>query len=391
MTYPICLHAHKICNPLLANFPKKRIDINPYHDTIQSALGWGVYRLETLVKNYGDLHPILLFLDSFTVNNLKIEDLNEYTGDVYLFVGDTQHGPHTGFSKLLDISRAACVKKIYFVNNPQHAHWFVTKKSNLSEMYYVPIGFSNYEKTSTWESKYVRDKVVHIGNQLNNHVYRSNVLRSLKSRPLDFIALTTDSYKKSNAIYSKSLASLNISLNSDLSFRISEVLVSNGVCITDSLGYIQNDNFSDFKHNVYEFSELSELIYMIKNCDDLLHSSRSFHFDSFSSRKLDSLDDLAYFQRPIKDSRVRFWNKPGGARIDSLQTYLNTRDYCITACYPTASVVVNNNEDLDILLDMVDLSRLKLNVRASKIFVSTVSKIAGMYPNNVKFRGVYEY
>lgn len=380
---PVCVHGHKIPLPLLADFPKKRVDVNPFHSKQFFEDKWGCYRLSDISKLTSSDLPILLFLDAFTVNNVKIQDLDSFNGEVHLFVGDTQHGTVEGLLALIQISQKRCVKRVYFVNNhPQHAHWFAQEIVDFEKFFFLPIGLANYEQCDSWESRYLTKSVVHVGNILQNHKYRGYICAGLiKYSPVPIALLRTDRYQAANAIHKTALASLNISLNSDLSFRLSEIIVSGGLCVSDEIGFVQRSNYPYFNSmNLVTFKSISDLISILKDINtSRTITNRPVVPDVFDGKRLRSLDDVDCFANRVVDPRLHHWQRIGGSRLDTLSFYCSVRDACISDVHPVVELNIDSASDLDMFLDVIDLPRLTIVARCSGRFLSIIQKYVSRF------------
>lgn len=368
---PVCVHGHKISLPLLGDFPKRRKDVNPFREDAVFEGLWGSFTLRGLDSHRGS-QPILVFLDSHTIHNVRILDAHTYEGDVYLFVGDTQHGPADGFLSLIELSHQRCVKKIFFVNNPQHAHWFARTPADFSRFAFLPIGLANHEKSDTWEARHVQESVVHIGNVLPGHAYRKHILEGLQEQGARVTFMRTAGYRTANSVYSAARGALNISLNSDLSFRLSEVLVSGGLCISDELGFVQRENFAyALSDSLLTFGSLAELLTILSDVESGEVGRRST-LDPFDGERLETLDDVATFARAVVEPRIGSWSSPGGGRMSDLDRYLSVRDTCIREVQPMVEVDIACTADLDFFLDLLDLPRLKIMARCSPSLIRVV-------------------
>jgi hypothetical protein len=375
---PLCIHGHRISLPLLADFPKKRKDVNPFHSDVRFCGSWGSYSLKNLDRER-DSGPLLIFLDAHTIKNVDLLDISSYKGDVFLFVGDTQHGPLEGFLGLIEMARHACVKKVFFVNNPQHAHWFARTPADFSKFSYLPIGLANHERAEAWESRYVHGQVVHVGNVLTTHAYRKHVLHVLQEHGAPVTYLRTSGYPQANAIYSAAQAALNISLNSDLSFRLSEILVSGGLCISEDLGFVQRANFPlQNAANLVTFDSLPSLLRIISDVK-AGRFDRASHSDPFDGHRLETLDDIASFAKPIIEPRLRSWSVLGGNRIPDLHRYVFARDASLRDVEPLLEMDINSVSDLNMFLDAIDLPRLKILVRCKTALIRLVADLVNRF------------
>ncbi len=359
---PLCIHAHKINLPLLADFPKSRFDINPFYYQSYFEGRWGTYLLEELEKLSSSNHPILLFLDSFTISNIHLPDIRNYTGEIYLFVGDTQHGPLNGLLSLISLSHSKCISKVFFVNNPQHAHWFARHKEDFKRFFYFPIGFANHYRTSCWEDQFVSNSFIHVGNILSTHKFRKHILDGLRDNKIPIALLRTENYRHANSLHANSKASINISLNSDISFRISEILVSGGLCITDRIGYVQRLNFPFLsEQNIVEFDSMDQLASIILDLQGQLTTKYFLkNIDLFSGCKIDFYDDIFAFSKLVQEPRLNIWSKPGGGRLSSLDSYITTRNTCIEEKFPSMNIHIHTSDSFDSFLDILDLNRLNI-------------------------------
>jgi hypothetical protein len=375
---PLCIHGHRISLPLLANFPKKRRDVNPFHPDARFSGRWGSYSLKELNRHRGS-SPVLVFLDAHTISNVHLLDIGSYDGDVFLFVGDTQHGPLEGFLSLIEMARHRCVKKIFFVNNPQHAHWFARTPADFSKLSFLPIGLANHERAESWESRFAHGQVVHVGNVLPTHAYRKHVLQVLQEHGAPVTYLRTKGYPQANAIYSAAQGSLNVSLNSDLSFRLLEILVSGGLCISEGLGFIQRANFPlQNSANLVTFDSLPGLLRIISDVKTG-RLDRAHHSDPFDGQRLETLDDVASFAKPIIEPRLHSWSALGGNRTADLRRYVLARDASVQEVEPLLEMDIHSVSDLNLFLDVIDLPRLKMVVRCETALIRLVADLVNRF------------
>jgi hypothetical protein len=375
---PLCVHAHRVPLPLLADFPKRRIDINPFLENQPFEGGWGRYSLSTLKALFPNSSEILIFLDSFTVGNIEIIDFEDFSEPVTLFIGDTQHGSLDGFCRLINLSKKKCVTRLIFANNPQHAHWFADSSQSFQRFKYVPLGFANRGFAPIWAANHVREHVVHVGNVSPSHAYRQRVLADVTEVGSTLMQLVTSGYKAANSIHKNALASVNISLNSDISFRLSEIINAGGLCFSDRLGKVQSLNFPYLNsENFFCFDNSADLVLLIEDIKrDFSLRKRKRYLSSFKQIVLDDLYDLEAHAAPIIEPRLKLWSHMGPRSIERLRAYLTRRDRCLAAHSSVNMMGVNSDVDFDGFIDSTDLPRLVSSISVSERYHDAVRKVA---------------
>jgi hypothetical protein len=380
---PVCVHAHKIPLPLLANFPKKRIDVNPFLQAVNAGVPFEYIDFHAL-RSVSEDQPVLLFVDSYTINNLNLESIKDVDRDVYLFVGDTQHGPRGGFNKILNLIKSKVIKKVFFVNNPQHSHWFAVSNTELEKFSFLPIGMANYEALDSWEAPLLQNKIVHIGNVHHTHQYRKFILDAVSLCELPIINLRTTNYQQSNGIYKRVSGALSISLNSDLSFRLFEAGMAGARIITERIGFVQWANaryvFDNF--DVITFNGIDDLARICQETlaqSSVLVNTEASKPTNWREMRLSELRDISVFARPVVDERNKYWSAPGGGSLGLLDRYLDMRDHCIYTVFPTTEIVVDSLSSLDFFLYCLDLPRLRIMVRCSMDYIDRVREIVDKF------------
>jgi len=292
--------------------------------------------------------------------------LHTYSGEVVLFVGDTQHGPHGGFLKLREIASARCISCVVFVNNPQHAHWFAQHPSDFERFFFLPVGMANSRSEGLVECEHSVNSFIYVGNVLPPHRYRAYVLDYCKRTGINLALCKTQNYRQANSLHRQAGASLNVSLNSDLSFRISEILVSDGVCVSDKLGYVQELNFAPF------MSERLVLFTDIEELREIVHDLGSLRRRVVGGERYCDIHNLngdadiwrlaRLIQEPRSELRSVEWCDLSAGHISK---YLIVRDECITNVNPTLTLTINDNSDRLFFVSCLDLPRLRIRLRVA--------------------------
>ena len=389
---PVAIHAHTlVCLPLLADFPKVRIDVNPFHGQLGIRMPSENIDIRDLAQRFPRSQglPLLLFFDCHTINRVTLSELESWDNEIILFVGDTQHGAKDGLLKLMTLAAQPRISKLVFVNNPHHAHWFRSEATIDKEFLFFPLGLANYliDRSGTSDNGYAKS-VVHVGSIGSMHPRRKRFFDFFSNAipAPDLVWLSTDSYPQANAIYANSLASLNVSLNSDLSFRIFEIVRSGGLCLSDRLGRIQADHFC-FKDspNFVEFDTAADLILHIRDLQLGIRSKRPVEkcSDSQAIPDIDGLSALARYSINISDVRDPFRSNPCSRETgDPLISYLRVRDLHRDLEHPFVTVVVNNAADFDCFLDILDLPHLKITVYAGPEFSEKLDLVCKLFPHS---------
>ena len=392
---PLCVHGHITPLPLLADFPKKRIDINPFQEDPFGYLkefNWAtrevnISKILRKVRTSTNISKILLFLDSYTVQNLNICGLDGVDAEVFLFLGDTQHGPHEGFHELIRIAQNPIVTKVITSNNPQHLHFFEESGVSPSKLYYCPLGLANTSRHQSLSnaldpamgrrniSDLLAKKIVFVGTIADTHPRRKYLINRLSSAGYCNI-LKTANYRDAEFFQRNALASINVSLNRDINFRFSEVIGSGGTLITDRLPYWQTDYINQVFCGapVHYYNDFRELLQI---CKDLLANNKQgkefpagprFHQKSDNNYfQLHSLDDLNHFLIPYRNHARKeieeelFSNFPSTRSSitseERLKKYLAWRDqaFALDEISEHRSVKIGITEHPLVLMDMTDL------------------------------------
>ena len=392
---PLCVHGHITPLPLLADFPKKRIDINPFKEDTFGYLeefNWATreVNISTIlrkVRTSTNISKILLFLDSYTVQNLSICGLDGVDSEVFLFLGDTQHGPHEGFHELIRIAQNPIITKVITSNNPQHLHFFEESGISPSKLYYCPLGLANASRNQSLSNaldpamgrKNICDllskKIVFVGTIADTHPRRKCLINRISSAGYCNI-LKTANYKDAGFFQRNALASINVSLNRDINFRFSEVLGSGGTLITDRLPYWQTDYINQVFSGapIYYYNDFPELLEI---CKDLLTNNKQawetvaspdFHQKRDDNYfQLYTLDDLNRLLIPYRNQARKeiekelFSNFPSTkasiSTEERLKRYLAWRDqaFALDEISDHRNVKIRAAEDPLVLLDMTDL------------------------------------
>lgn len=386
-------HGHPSMLPLLANFPRKRIDISPYATSAsQYALRspFGVFDGSEIIRKHqsalSSTHGIIVALDSYTIKNCRPECLDRLDVPKIMILGDTQHGPHSGFFDLIDYVSGTQFDAVVFSNNPQHAHWF---RPSPAPFFYCPLGFANPDAFSSPPAS-SKDYVVHVGSVSPEHAKRRRVYSAsavlAPNGSLRFVE--TKSNDEASLLYRSAAASLNVSLNSDLNFRMAEVPSAAGVLLTDRLGKVQAQNFDHIEPSaLFQYSSLAELSDLIK--DFASDPGGAIHLKSKSiqylrqrfKRPLHRVEQLDDYVKVIDDWRdsVRAQYYSGQAPAERLEKYLKLRDAHQKGKSLPVHFHVSDFSSLLGLLDAADLPFLRLSLSITDDWKEKVHSILHDY------------
>ncbi len=409
---PLCIHGHTIILPLLADFPNPRIDINPYTDNCEflADYDWSkrVIDIDNVLSCARKSHRcnlVVIALDSFTIGNIKPIRLEDVDLQKVLLVGDTQHGPAQGFIELIELARSGHFSKIISANNPQHLNLFRAYGVPKSKLFYCPLGVSNLPP---WIDKIKYEEFIFparvatslsrqpsfVGSLTDHHPSRRKLINHLSKMGLTRV-VKTQSFKEASYYHNQSLASINVSLNSDINFRFGEVLVSGGVLVTDQLPAIQSDYISKFfgSDGVHYFKGLQEvqtLLASLQREERLPNILESRHLDTpFVSlwnqgKLLRTIDDLEDYLIGYSDD----WRESAEKQIfkdypDSIKTkdtwdrvlrYVEIRDFCRSqnSSLSPKRLIVHDEMCPLTLLDAADLQFDEIELRTARSVIRFV-------------------
>jgi hypothetical protein len=326
---PVCIHAHKTPLPLLADFPKKRIDINPHLDNCKylQNYDWSSRQIDAsrivrdITQSGKEPSHVAIFLDSFTIGNANTTNLSGIDLPIYLFLGDTQHGPAPGFMSLIELAGTRNIERIIATNNPQHLRFLKSAGISESKLFFCPLGIANSSMDVAMHTKAIENQmnrtkdflaqsITFVGSITDHHLRRRRITNHLSAKGLCG-TIKTLNYKDAAAIHALSKASLNISLNSDINFRFSEVLGSGGLLITDYLPPPQKMYVQDFfgTAGILYYKSLIDLMELIER-DGFANQIRNAQ--SSESRmaenmlkgvRLDSLEELNEYLVEYKEDK----------------------------------------------------------------------------------------
>jgi hypothetical protein len=410
---PLCIHAHTIALPLLADFPRSRIDINPFLESSKEFIedfSWSTREIDIVealrtARRKNKINRVAIFLDSYTIQNLNITNVTSLDAEIYLFLGDTQHGPHEGFHELIRIANNNNFTKVITSNNPQHLHFFKDSGINPSKLFYCPLGLANIDPRSLRNNFHEKHKSDNIASLLENriifagtigdtHPKRKRLLNTL-SRLGYCNILRTTSYADSILLHRNALASINTSLNTDINFRFSEVLGSGGTLITDRLPYCQMQYIHQFfgTEDIYYYEGVNDLIEI---CKDLMEKQKDLAPSSSKSKEylkiirqtpLESFDNLDSFLIPFNDSGRENMQQCLFAEFADLKDsisfkarldrYLYWRDQALAldAMDDQKVIRVNHLENPLTLIDITDLGFKNIIIESSSSQLRAAAKI----------------
>lgn len=390
----LCFHAHKINLPLLANFPAKRIDINPFHTKKEDMPGfdWHERRIDVLEcykihSKKKNISEVAVFLDSYTINNLYPENLSGLNVPIYLIIGDTQHGPFEGFLNLITLAARPEFKYVLTANNPQHLNLLRISGIPSNKLYYFPLGAANYidslensrrieggNEGSLTESllKYFSKEVIFVGNT-SAHPRRREIVGKLSAANL-IKRVSTKNYKDMLLLFSACRAALNLSLNGDINFRFFEALRQGCTLITDRLPFIQEEYLK-------RYTQPAKIIYYssINDCIDSISKLDYFHIEKqkpelFGVRSIETMGDIFSghatpfldHRRKILEDRLKLqyadsiksknWE-------DRLARYIYWRDMALENTNDRLYAVFGRSECPLTAIDCLDLPRFRFRFR----------------------------
>lgn len=146
-----------------------------------------------------------------------------------LLVGDTHHYS-APISTLIDYAHRERFQMIACQFAPQHLHWFL--KGGFSRCAWVP-GLLTRHTPGEWKTAR-DDQIAFVGHAWKYQFRRHALLEKMSTAGLP-LTMIRGTRQKAADVYSRSLASFNCSLNSDLNIRNFEVLSSRGFLLTDAL------------------------------------------------------------------------------------------------------------------------------------------------------------
>jgi hypothetical protein len=150
------------------------------------------------------------------------------------------------------------------------------------------------------------------------------------------------------------------------------------------LGFVQRENFPfRVSEHLLTFRSLPELLGIMSDLE-AGRIGRPAPFDPFDGQRLEKLDDVESFSRPVADPRMASWSSLGGNRIGDLRRYLSVRDACIREVEPILELEIAGIADLNFFLDVLDLPRLKIMVRCSPSLIRLVEHLVERF--DVKHR-----
>ena len=170
----------------------------------------------------GDIYSLQLFNPDFS----DYEDKNKITA----IVGDTHHGVNP-ITMLIKWLKHAGIKKIILKQTSHQEKIFEACGFNVDVFTHYAHRPSFKEPTEGY-----LNRIIFFGSLSERHIRRKRLIEGLIKRgiPIDICSGSRESSFQAYNVYA---ASINMPLNRDLNFRISEIMASSGVCITEAFAY----------------------------------------------------------------------------------------------------------------------------------------------------------
>ena len=342
---------------ILNEYDESTLPINTYQKIIK--LPRGEYDLASELGRMGfdKFENIFLCLDAtfpFVLSNLK-----NAAKKVYLILGDTHHMSKP-ITKMRSYIKRENFDGIIFTNNLRHAHWF--RDVTDSSFYFEPAIFVLDSKEAlTSQSPSRTDEVIFYGQLGGFHPRRSRIIPDLISRKL--ITRIHGSSRSIEMELQKSVASINITLNSDLNSRVFEIAQSGALLIIDQLS-ICNGHGSVLipGHNCLTFKNSEDLLYLLNDRNNLKL------MQSICGGNLKKEFDIFW---GIKNIRKRLKADNGLINLNKAENY--------------SALKSNMSDDIDISkrIDLYEIL-LELHRNVEKILVYIESPYKNTFQNDLK-------
>ena len=219
------------------NFSDHQIICGPYYPTVGTRGNFrsintaaGEYDLQETCRDLAPSErPDLIIVRADASRQNWPRNVNQFTAQTVLVLGDTHHLKRP-ISGLLKYAMDENFDHILFDYNRQHAHFFV--EAGFSNARWLP-GF-NVQRYHSPQRRSIEHAFTFVGQMGSYHRYRRQVIDALLEKGIPLKTLTCPPHE-TQEIQSKSLLSLNVSLNGDLNQRVLEIIGSGSLCITDRL------------------------------------------------------------------------------------------------------------------------------------------------------------
>ena len=190
-----------------------------------------IYKFSELLKEVDrrnfTINQIFIFCDIFSLSQFRIDfDCKFNIGKVTAVIGDTHHTEQP-LTPLINWLKYNNIKNVALKQTVNQAPIFRDFKFNVICLPYYAHDVTLLEPTKTYI-----ERVLFFGTISERHPRRKELIEYLIKRnlPLDVVS---GKREKSFYAYNNYSCSINMPLNKDINYRIYEVMVSGGVCITE--------------------------------------------------------------------------------------------------------------------------------------------------------------
>ena len=249
---------------ILHEYDESALPKNTYKKIIKIPRGEYDLAIELEKLAVDKFENIFLCLDAtlpFVLRNLK-----NVAKKIYLILGDTHHMSKP-ITKIREYIKSEYFDGIIFTNNLRHAHWF--RDVTDSNFYFEPAIFVLDSKKNHIEQNPSRlEDVIFYGQLGIFHPRRCRILPELISKKL--VTHIHGSAISIATALQNTVASINITLNSDLNSRVFEIAQSGALLIIDQLS-ISNGHGTVLipGHNCLTFKNSEELICLLSDINHL--------------------------------------------------------------------------------------------------------------------------
>jgi len=182
------------------------------------------------ILNKTGFKPDLIAIKADASKRTHIYNLDALPGKKILLMGDTHHMENP-LRVMLDYARSEAWSLVSSEHDRHHLPLF--REAGLNNLIWLPCYTMNPYRHPP--SEVVDNRVVFVGSLSPHHIYRQHVINELQKWHVK-LYIASAHQAEAAKLYNSSFISLNISLNSDLNFRVMEVLAAGGCLLTDRLG-----------------------------------------------------------------------------------------------------------------------------------------------------------
>lgn len=231
----------------------------------------GEFDLEDLLKIKKIEKPDYLFICLDSTTPYFARNIDQACENTFLCLGDSHHLPNP-ISRLISYASLENFKAHIFTNNVRHAHWFNYRCN--AEQYFEPGLFAlNLEKYYSKNKVDNNSPTVFYGQLGDFHPRRKRILPNLIKNNL--VKHIYGSQERLSKELQKSLACINVTLNSDLNSRVFEIAQTGCLQVVDQLSIHNGHGLVLIPgHNCLTFKTQDELTSILKNTDYLLNQGR---------------------------------------------------------------------------------------------------------------------